>query len=109
MSKKFEVVWASVAEKDLADIVKYVANDNPKDALKLLKKIKNSAGNLYRLPERGRIVPELKKQGIFHYRELIVSPWRLLYRIERSKVYVLAVLDSRRNIEDVLLKRLLDA
>jgi hypothetical protein len=31
-------------------------------------------------PERGRIVPELQAQGISQYGELIIPPWRLVYR-----------------------------
>lgn len=31
-----------------------------------------------------------------------------MYRAQEDKVYVLAVLDSRQNIEDILLKRVLD-
>ena len=60
------------------------------------------------MPGRCRIVPELKDQGIMQYRELIVPPWRIMFRIAEMKVYVLSVLDSRRNIEDILLKRLVD-
>jgi len=31
-----------------------------------------------------------------------------MYRVQEDKVYVLAALDSRQNIEDILLKRVLD-
>jgi len=57
------------------------------------------------MPERCRIVTELKDQGVMQYRELILSPWRIMFRVTKMKVYVLSVLDSRRNIEDILLKR----
>jgi toxin ParE1/3/4 len=57
------------------------------------------------LPERGRIVPELREQGIILYREIILAPWRVIYRIVGQTVYVLAVLDARRNLEDILLDR----
>ncbi|MEK6194681.1 MAG: plasmid stabilization protein, partial [Deltaproteobacteria bacterium] len=40
-------------------------------------------------------------------RELIISPWRMIYRISEMKIYVLSVLDSRQNVEDILLKRLI--
>ena len=35
--------------------------------------------------------------------------WRLLYRIDRRRVYVIALLDSRRNLKDILLERLINA
>jgi addiction module RelE/StbE family toxin len=106
MNKKYEVVWSNIAESDLKHIVEYVADDSPPNAAKILKRIKDKAFSLYTFPERGRIVPELREQGILQYRELIIFPWRILYRISEKKVLVLSVLDSRRNIEDILLRRL---
>jgi toxin ParE1/3/4 len=76
--------------------------------MKILDKLKRISGNLYHSPKRGRIIPELCEYGIYQYRELNVFPWRVLYRIPENKVYVLAVLDSRRNIEDILLERVLN-
>jgi plasmid stabilization system protein ParE len=69
--------------------------------------LKKKASNLYSLPERGRMVPELQGQGILQYRELVIPPWRLIYRIAERKVFVLAVIDSRRNVEDILLMRMI--
>ncbi len=108
MSKNYNVVWARVAENDLQGIIEYIAAESPTDALKIFKKLKQKVSHLYTLPERGRIVPELQGQGISQYRELIISPWRIIYRISSMRVYVLAVLDARQNIEDVLLKRLIN-
>ncbi|MDJ0815758.1 MAG: type II toxin-antitoxin system RelE/ParE family toxin [Desulfobacterales bacterium] len=106
MNKKYGVVWSNVAENDLRNIVEYIADDSPPDALKVFKRIKQKASSLYTLPERGRIVPELRDQGILQYRELVIPPWRILYRVSEKSILVLSVLDSRRNIEDILLKRL---
>jgi plasmid stabilization system protein ParE len=107
MSKKYDIIWAGVAENDLKEIIEYIATDCRANALKTLKKIKQKASNLYTLPERGRIVPELQDQGILLYRELIVPPWRIIYRMSEMKVYVLSVFDARQNVEDILLKRLI--
>jgi len=41
------------------------------------------------------------------YRELVIPPWRLIYRIDERKIYVLSVIDSRQNVEDILLNRLI--
>ncbi|OQY13367.1 MAG: plasmid stabilization protein, partial [Desulfobacteraceae bacterium 4572_19] len=68
-------------------------------------KIKKKASSLYTMPERCRIVPELRDHGIMQYRELIVPPWRIMFKIIDMKVFVLSVIDSRRNIENILLKR----
>ena len=106
MSKKYEVLWSNIAENDLINIIEYIADQSPSGAFKILKNIKQKTSKLFTFPERGRIVPELRDQGILQYRELIIPPWRILSRISEKRVYVLSVLDSRRNIEDILLKRL---
>lgn len=107
MKKSFEILWAAVAENDLLGIVDLVAEDNPGIARDILYKIKSSTAKLDRSPGRGRIVPELLKQGLSRYREILIKPWRVIYRIEETKVYVVSVIDGRRNVEDVLLSRLL--
>lgn len=108
MNSKYNVIWASVAEKDLINIIEYIAEDSPQNAKKILAKIRKHASDLYTMPERGRIVPELYAQGILSYRELIIEPWRLIYRMSEHEIYVLSVIDSRRNIEDILMKRFID-
>jgi toxin ParE1/3/4 len=105
--KKIKVEWAVVAESDLKQIVDYLASNKSAAALQIFKKIRQRASDLYLFPERGRIVPELQAQGINIYRELIVAPWRIIYRITDGIVFVLSVIDSRQNVEDILLNRLL--
>ncbi len=107
MKKIFEIFWAAVAEKDLFTIVETITDEHPGTALNILKKIKTETDRLIHFPKRGRIVPELMKHGISRYREIVIKPWRVVYPVEGSKVYVVAVIDGRRNVEDVLLERLL--
>lgn len=104
---QFEVEFAEVAKRDLLSIVERMADDDPVAAGRVLDQLESRVASLNRMPGRGRVVPELATFGIGMYRELIVAPWRLIYRIDGMKVYVLAVLDGRRNVEDVLLDRLI--
>ena len=106
MNKPYDVIWAAFAEQDLTAIIKYIYSDNPLAAKDSLDKIKAKVSNLDSLPQGGRIVPELMQQGILQYRELVIPPWRIIYRISDSNVYVLSVIDSRQNVEDILLNRL---
>ena len=106
MTQKYEVFWASVANADLLAIIQYIRTDNPLAAADNLSKIKDRVSDLAHFPQKGRIVPELKQQGILQYRELVIPPWRVIYRLAGKIVYVLAVIDSRRNVEDILLDRL---
>ena len=103
---KYRVEWAIIAQQDLQTLVEFIAADDPVTAAKVLDQIESRATTLQQMPGRGRVVPELAAVNIHSYRELIISPWRLVYRIAEPVVYVLAVLDGRRNIEDILLDRL---
>ncbi len=107
MKKRYEVIWSKGSEKDLIDIIEYIAADSPSRAVELFKEIRHRASSLHTLPLRGRIVPELQDQGIILYRELPVPPWRIIYRISEKTVYVLSMIDSRQNVEDILLKKLM--
>jgi addiction module RelE/StbE family toxin len=109
MNSRYEIIWTNVAENDLINIIEYISVDSPQNALEILEKIRQKASSLYTLPERGRIVPELQGQGIFQYRELVIPPWRLMYRIAEREIFVMSVIDSRQNVEDVLLNRLIYA
>ena len=105
MRRNYIVRWTATAERDLNSIIGFIAEDSIEEALRILDKMRNKAAILNILPERGRIVPELREQGIILYREIILAPWRVIYRIVGQTVYVLAVLDARRNLEDILLDR----
>ena len=103
---KYGVLWTKTAEQDLGAIIDYIARDSHERALDILDTIRTTASSLASLPDRGRIVPELKVHGISTYRELVISPWRLIFRTEEKSVIILTVIDGRRNLEDILLDRL---
>ena len=102
---KYKVIWSQIAEGDLNKIIEYIAEDSINNALTIFHKIKDKCSRLFTFPNRGRIVPELREYGILLYRELIIESWRVIYRISDNYVYVLSVIDSRRNVEDILLDR----
>ena len=102
---RYTVEWAFTARDDLEAIVFYLAEDSAINALSVVARIEARAEALVTLPMRGRIVPELRWQGVMTFQELIEKPWRLIYRIEAHRVVVVSVLDGRRNLEDLLLDR----
>jgi toxin ParE1/3/4 len=105
MNQEYQVAWAKVAQRDLKQIIDYIAIDSLGNASRILKRIRQKVSDLYAMPDRGRIVPELKEQGIHTYRELMIAPWRVIYRIADLTIFVLSVIDSRQNVEDILLDR----
>jgi len=106
-SKKYTVYWTKIAQDDFIEIIEYISLDSQSIAEEIFEKIKKHTMKLENFPERGRIVPELDFHNINNYRELIITPWRIIYRIEEQKVYILSMIDSRRNFEDIILKRLM--
>ncbi len=107
MKKNYQVKWALPASLDLIEIAEFIAEDSPLNARKIVKKIREQISKLKTVPERGRVVPELATHGITQYREMIMPPWRVLYQIDEKVVYVVLVVDGRRNLEDILFRRLM--
>ena len=105
--RSFRVQWAEAAVRDLEELISYIAADSPLNAERILDKLEKRALTLESTPVRGRVVPELAHFGIRNWRELIVKPYRIIYRIDEDTVNVLAVLDGRRDLQDLLLERLI--
>lgn len=105
--KRRRVVWARSARRDLDRLLAYLADHDRKAALVTLERLESKARSLAILTDRGRVVPELARLHVREYRELLVPPYRLLYRTRDADIVVLAVYDGRRSLEDVLLDRLI--
>ena len=105
--KRFKVIWTKNAELDLELIIEYIKINSIEIAKKIFIEIKQECNKLYTLPERKRVVPEFQEIGIVKYREIIYKRWRIVYKIDDEKVYVLLVADSSKNLEDILFQRLL--
>ncbi len=106
--KQYEVVLSQLAEIDINEIVSYYLQKNRDVALELYKRIKSRILELDNLPNKGRIVPELDKNGIHEFRELIEGNYRIVYSIHEMRVHILAVVDSRRNLDDILINKVID-
>lgn len=101
----FQVFWTQTAQQDLKKIFAYISADSETNAKRFYLAIKQKAENLRQMPFQGRVVPELEYYSILTYRELITPPWRIVYKVEGDNVWLLAVFDGRRNLEDILLDR----
>jgi len=105
---KYAVYWVEDAEKDLLEIYRYVAlNDSPEKAEKLLGHLEQTILKLETLPDRGHYPPELERIGIHEYQEVFFKPYRIVYQIMESEVFIHCVLDGRRDLQDLLQNRVL--
>jgi len=104
---KSELIWTEFAYIDFDVILEYISQDNPQNVAKIYRKIMDKVNTLSGFSKVGRLVPELENLNITIFREVFETPWRIIYRTEAQKVYILAILDGRRDLEEVILKRLL--
>lgn len=108
MADRHRLVWSRTALDDLAGIVAYVADSDGVDrARALYGKVRARVDALATFPRRGRLVPELRRLGLIAFRELVVPPYRVFYRVDRNTVVLLGVVDGRRDLEEFLLERAL--
>lgn len=107
MSKKYNLKWTKSAKDDLLNITAYIKRDSPSVAKDIYLKIKKQANSSNFFPLKGRIVPELQKEGITTFREIVISPWRVIYTIESNTVYIISILDSRQDIENLLMQKII--
>lgn len=107
MSSRYRVLVAESARQDLREIADYlIRRDSRAAARRQLSKLKKQIRGLATDPSGRRIVPELAERGLRTWREVIVSPWRIIYRVEGRAVYVVLVFDGRRDPAEILLRRL---
>ncbi|MCA1950117.1 MAG: type II toxin-antitoxin system RelE/ParE family toxin [Treponema sp.] len=106
---KKKIVWSQDASDDLFDIVSYIKEKSGTTiAYEIYQRIINHVEKIDLFPESGRVVPELISIGILDIREIIEAPWRIFYRVTESEIQIISVIDGRRNIEEILYKKVID-
>ncbi len=106
----FAVLLTSDAARDLNELYDYIAvHDSPRKADYVLEQIEKTFSTLSEFPERGVYPKELLKLGIREYREIFFKPYRIIYRVMDKNVYVLLIVDGRRDMQSLLQRRLLEA
>ena len=90
------VFWTELAFAQLDEAMAFMALDSPQTAARWLDMILEAAGQLSEFPDSGRIVPEAAREDI---RELLFSPYRLVYLRDSDAVYVTMVLHERQHVE----------
>ena len=91
-----KIIWTEPALGYLNAIADYIAKNNPNAANRLVRRVFESVDLLEQFPELGRRVPEMRKSG---YREMIVSPCRIIYRVEGETVVVIFVMRGERELK----------
>lgn len=92
------VDWLHQATRELDSLYDYVAISNPQAARRLLHAILTAVDRVSQFPTSGRL------GEVTGTREVVVSgtPFRVVYRVQGSRVVVLRVFHSSRNPADLL-------
>lgn len=105
---KYKVIIDPQAKADIKEIFNYVVkNDGKQLADKLIDNLETTLFKLENYPKRGHIPPEMIDTGIKSYLEIHYKPYRIIYEIENNSVYIHSILDGRRNIQEILQRRIL--
>jgi plasmid stabilization system protein ParE len=107
MQNKYKIIFSRYSADDLTEIIEYYMSVNAEFSKNLFYAIVEKVTKLKDFPELGRIVPELEEQGIVYYRELIEGNYRIIYDIQDRSITIHAIIDSRRNLEELLIKKLM--
>ncbi|MEA4855708.1 MAG: type II toxin-antitoxin system RelE/ParE family toxin [Solidesulfovibrio sp.] len=104
-----DVFLTAAAVRDLEEIDAYLLwRDGPEAAEQVLGAIEARLASLASQPARGHAPPELLALGIREFLEIRVGAYRLIYQLRDAVVYVHVVAHGRRDMQRLLLRRLME-
>lgn len=102
------VVILDSAEQDLKELRSYVVKNFSQDTwLKTYGKLKESIRHLATFPLLGAVPPELETLNQSQYRQIVSGMNRLIYEPRADAVYIYLIVDSRRDLQSLLMQRLM--
>jgi toxin ParE1/3/4 len=96
-----QIIWTEPALDDLNDIAEYIALSNLQAAKRLVQSVFDKVSRLEQYPESGRVPAEL--QGL-NYREVVVPPCRIFYRVQEEQVLVLHIMRQEQDLKKFMLR-----
>ncbi|NLN62350.1 MAG: type II toxin-antitoxin system RelE/ParE family toxin [Myxococcales bacterium] len=88
-----KILWTDRARRDLLDIGRYIAQDNPRAARAWVEQLQKRTRKAAETPFAGRMVPERSAQDI---REVIIRNYRIVYRVCEDAIHMLTVFEGHR-------------
>lgn len=96
-----QIIWTEPALQELDEIADYISLDDPQAAKKMVRKVFNRVEHLVKHPESGKALEEFE---VSVYREIVLPPCRIFYRIENSIVYIIHVIREEQFLHIDILK-----
>ncbi len=91
------VHWTHNAVDHLVNIYEYICLNSPVYGKQMVDKITRRSEQIADQPYSGRKVPEYQAEDI---RELIEKPYRIIYRIKKDQIDVVAVIHGAQLMPD---------
>ena len=91
----FKVILTPEALDDLSAVHKYIAADSPDNAARMAERILDAVERLSDLPQRFAVV-RTKRKLPYELRKVVVRPYKILYSIEGTVVYVRTIRHGAR-------------
>ena len=95
-----QINWTEPALNDLDDIAIYIAISNPYAAKQLVENVFGMVQRLEQFPDSGRVPEEISN---LNYREVVINPCRVFYKVDSDSVYILHVMRQERDLRKFLL------
>lgn len=103
-----KVVFLQSARTDLQELRrKPITRFGSQAWREALARIQREVGQLESFPHKSSIPPELAELGAPNYRQIVSGMCRIIYEINDQTISIHLVVDTRRDLKDVLAKRLL--
>ena len=95
------IVWAPIALDRADEAARYIAGYRPAAAAKWIDGLFDVVATLRVFPHKGRMVPEVGRAEI---REVLYGQYRVIYRLEEKRLFILTVRHQRRQFSESILR-----
>lgn len=96
--KKYKIVYLSVAERDLMEIVEYIKKDKQTAAIEFIEQIDTAISQLECFPQMGKAPQDLRLRR-FNYKVLIVGNYLVFYVIRKSVIEIRRIFHGKRRYD----------
>lgn len=99
MTKKYKIKLTLSAQSDIGSIWEYISKDSSLNAKMFIDELESQVYTLSQLPERNPVIPEGEIFQVNVYRHKIYKGYRIIYRIDNERVYVLRVFHGSKLLD----------
>jgi toxin ParE1/3/4 len=86
-----KILFTPTGRRQFLEAIAYIHRNNPSAAASFRKKAEKKLSRLKEFPESGRLLPEFSD---LPFREVIVNPYQVFYKVKDNIVWIIAVWHS---------------